>query len=78
MGSSSLDLPPTPFTPIGFALNLDGAPSVTLGIVSALNRTIVTESGALDGLVQTDAAISSGNSGGSPCTIAVNCAKTLE
>ncbi|MGA0418085.1 MAG: S1C family serine protease, partial [Ilumatobacteraceae bacterium] len=32
--------------------------------VSALNRTIVTESGALDGLVQTDAAISSGNSGG--------------
>jgi len=49
---------------IGFALNLDGAPSVTLGIVSALNRTIVTESGALDGLVQTDAAISSGNSGG--------------
>ena len=49
---------------IGFALDLDGAPSVTLGIVSALNRTIVTANGALDGLVQTDAAISSGNSGG--------------
>ena len=49
---------------IGFALNLDGAPSVTLGIVSALNRTIVTANGALDGLIQTDAAISSGNSGG--------------
>jgi putative serine protease PepD len=49
---------------IGFALDLDGAPSVTQGIVSALDRTIVTSSGALDGLVQTDAAISSGNSGG--------------
>ena len=49
---------------IGFALDLDGDPSVTLGIVSALNRTIQTASGALDGLIQTDAAISSGNSGG--------------
>jgi S1-C subfamily serine protease len=49
---------------IGFALDLDGAPTVTLGIVSALERTITTEDGALDGLIQTDAAISSGNSGG--------------
>jgi putative serine protease PepD len=49
---------------IGFALDLDGAPSVTLGIVSALERTIQTDNGALDGLIQTDAAISSGNSGG--------------
>ncbi len=50
---------------IGFALDLAGAPSVTLGIVSALDRTIQTDgSGALDGLIQTDAAISSGNSGG--------------
>ena len=49
---------------VGFALDLDGEASVTLGIVSALNRTILTESGALDGLIQTDAAISSGNSGG--------------
>ena len=51
---------------IGFALDLDGAPSVTLGIVSALERTIITGNGngALDGLIQTDAAISSGNSGG--------------
>ncbi|TVR21302.1 MAG: PDZ domain-containing protein [Ilumatobacter sp.] len=49
---------------IGFALDLDGAPSVTRGIVSALGRTISTAGGALDGLVQTDAAISSGNSGG--------------
>jgi S1-C subfamily serine protease len=49
---------------IGFALGLNGGPSVTSGIVSALDRTIITESGALDGLIQTDAAISSGNSGG--------------
>lgn len=49
---------------IGFALDLDGAPSVTLGIVSALDRTIVSGDGALNGLIQTDAAISSGNSGG--------------
>ncbi len=49
---------------IGFALGLDGDPSVTLGIISALDRTIGTEGAFLDGLIQTDAAISSGNSGG--------------
>jgi len=49
---------------IGFSLGLDGDPSVTLGIVSALDRTIGTEGAFLDGLIQTDAAISSGNSGG--------------
>lgn len=49
---------------IGYALGLDGGPSVTSGIVSALNRTIITPLGALDRLIQTDAPISSGNSGG--------------
>ena len=49
---------------IGYALALDGGPTVTTGIVSALQRTIITESGALNSLIQTDAAISSGNSGG--------------
>ena len=49
---------------IGFALGLDGDPSVTLGIVSALERTIGADGAFLDGLIQTDAAISSGNSGG--------------
>jgi S1-C subfamily serine protease len=50
---------------IGFALGLDGEPSVTLGIVSALDRTIgAADDSFLDGLIQTDAAISSGNSGG--------------
>ncbi len=49
---------------IGYALALDGGPTVTSGIISALKRTIVTDSGALNGLIQTDAPISSGNSGG--------------
>jgi S1-C subfamily serine protease len=49
---------------IGFALGLDGEPSVTLGIVSALDRSVGQGDVYLDGLIQTDAAISSGNSGG--------------
>jgi S1-C subfamily serine protease len=49
---------------IGYALDLDGDPTVTLGIVSSLDRTLVTETGSLKGLIQTDAAVSSGNSGG--------------
>lgn len=49
---------------VGYALALDGGPSVTSGIISALNRTLTDSDGALDGLIQTDAAISSGNSGG--------------
>jgi putative serine protease PepD len=50
---------------IGNALNLGEAPSVTTGIVSALNRSIIAPSGdALDDLIQTDAAINPGNSGG--------------
>ncbi len=49
---------------IGNALDLDGGVSVTRGIISALDRSIEVESGQLTGLIQTDAAISSGNSGG--------------
>jgi len=43
---------------IGYALALDGGPTVTSGIVSAMKRTIETETGALNSLIQTDAAIS--------------------
>ena len=49
---------------IGNALALKGGPTVTLGIVSALGRTITTEQGAFYDLIQTDAAINDGNSGG--------------
>jgi S1-C subfamily serine protease len=49
---------------IGNALDLEGGVTVTRGIVSALNRSIDVDNGQLNGLIQTDAAISSGNSGG--------------
>lgn len=49
---------------VGFALALDGDPTVTEGIVSALDRTSADQQKALKGLIQTDAPISSGNSGG--------------
>jgi S1-C subfamily serine protease len=49
---------------IGNALALEGGMTVTEGIVSALDRSLDTGSGTLEGLIQTDAAISSGNSGG--------------
>jgi len=50
---------------IGNALDLGDAPSVTTGIVSALDRTLQeTASTTLHGLIQTDAAINHGNSGG--------------
>lgn len=49
---------------IGNALALRGGPTVTRGIVSALDRTLETAVGAMTGLIQTDASISSGNSGG--------------
>lgn len=49
---------------LGNALALKGGPTVTLGIVSARGRTITTERGELYGLIQTDAAINDGNSGG--------------
>lgn len=49
---------------IGNALNLGGKPTVTLGIVSAKDRTIQAPNITLEKLIQTDAAINPGNSGG--------------
>lgn len=49
---------------LGNALALKGGPTVTLGIVSARGRTISTDRGDLYDLIQTDAAINDGNSGG--------------
>jgi S1-C subfamily serine protease len=50
---------------VGNALGLGATPTVTTGIVSALNREIDAENGlTLGDLIQTDAAINPGNSGG--------------
>jgi S1-C subfamily serine protease len=54
-----------PVVAIGNALDLQGTPTVTEGIVSALNRSITEENGVnLQDVIQTDAAINPGNSGG--------------
>jgi putative serine protease PepD len=54
-----------PVVAIGNALGLaPGGPSVTSGIISALNRSLQTSGERLTGLIQTDAAINPGNSGG--------------
>ncbi|MBI4260950.1 MAG: trypsin-like peptidase domain-containing protein [Actinobacteria bacterium] len=56
---------------LGYALALEGGPSVTTGIVSALDRTIQAQDPNFEGgtrtytdVIQTDAAINPGNSGG--------------
>ena len=54
-----------PVVAIGNALGLaPGGPSVTSGIISALNRSLQTSGERLAGLIQTDAPINPGNSGG--------------
>jgi putative serine protease PepD len=54
-----------PVVAIGNALDLGADPSVTVGIISAKDRTIAGEGAPpLAGLIQTDAAINPGNSGG--------------
>lgn len=65
-------------SPLGVYTN-----SVTAGIVSAIGREIDTESGRLSGLIQTDAAINHGNSGGalvdsSGAVIGINTAIATE
>jgi putative serine protease PepD len=54
---------------VGYALGLSGGPTVTDGIISAKGRQVSTETATattvtLPDMMQTDAAISSGNSGG--------------
>jgi serine protease Do len=49
---------------IGNAAGLVGRPSVTLGVVSAFERTITAAGVMLRDLIQTDALINPGNSGG--------------
>lgn len=52
---------------VGNPLGLDGGPSVTAGVISAFDRTLVTNfvtGDSLYGLLQTDAPITRGSSGG--------------
>lgn len=54
-----------PAVAIGNPLGLDLQRSVTMGIISGLNRTVGSDQGSyIDGLIQTDASINAGNSGG--------------
>lgn len=49
---------------IGFALGIEGAPTVTRGVISAKNRTIQEQPYTIPDAIQTDAGINPGNSGG--------------
>jgi S1-C subfamily serine protease len=60
LGDSSALHVGDPVVAIGDALDLGSTPSVTQGIVSALGRNVDT----MTGVIQTDAAVNPGNSGG--------------
>lgn len=53
-----------PVIAIGNPLGLEGGPSVSTGIVSALDRILEDSATVLTGIIQTDAAITQGSSGG--------------
>jgi S1-C subfamily serine protease len=52
---------------IGSPLGLAGGPSVTVGVVSGLGRRVAAEGLVLHDLIQTDAPIGEGSSGGALC-----------
>lgn len=49
---------------IGYALGLEGDPTVTRGVISAKGRTIQEQTVSINDAIQTDASINPGNSGG--------------
>src|SRR2546423_5506516 len=65
LGSSAGAQIGDPVVAIGNALGLSpGGPTVTSGIISAVGRSLSTNTERLTGLLQTDAALNPGNSGG--------------
>jgi S1-C subfamily serine protease len=64
IGSTDQLLVGDPVIAIGNPLGLEGGPSVSTGIVSALDRSLDGAGGPLSGVLQTDAAITEGSSGG--------------
>jgi S1-C subfamily serine protease len=57
-----------PALTVGSPLGTAGAPSVTLGVISALDRRVsLVSGGVLHGMIQTDAPITGGASGGALC-----------
>ncbi len=49
---------------VGFALDIDGPPTVSRGVISALRRKIINAELVIPDAIQTDAGIHPGNSGG--------------
>jgi putative serine protease PepD len=65
LGSSAGEQIGDPVVAIGNALGLSpGGPTVTSGIISGLGRSLSTNTERLTGLLQTDASLNPGNSGG--------------
>lgn len=64
LGNSDALQPGEEVVAIGNPLSKELSSTLTKGIVSALNRSVETQSGVSTNLIQTDAAINSGNSGG--------------
>lgn len=68
-GDSTLLRPGEPVIALGNALGLPGGPTVSAGVVSAVQRPLPWADFIFEGLIQTDASINPGNSGGPLATL---------